>query len=1318
MMSIRYKFSLTWYHGWIMVMVLLGIFCSVAPVHASGSGYSTFFSGPMVAVSDDALHTWTGTGAAPESGNALAEWQIQTDKDSYAPGDIIQVTLDMHLSGSYGESGSEKVKINEPTLISVYLDTSGLTVPLTFDLIDSFELEGIGDDYLVPNQVDNTITRILSFNVPEDVKAGTYSLYAYFENYKTNNLDISISGEELLVTPEVTKTPTSTPNPKPTIKPASTPSGSHAPGVGSTQVELSITGPYDSESGKKFYIRPGEILTQTYSAKNTGSSETGNFVLKFYLGVNKDKYLGEIQISSLSPSQSKSGQASFTIPSDTPDGEYSSYLEAVKDGKVIGACRSWLPLWVQKGGGDKPDLIPMVLTISKPDVSGQPFTLTCTVKNQGSITSGPCQIAFYLSTEKTVPSGTPVFATGSLGSLSVGNTLQVSGTASAPESAYSEYFYPVAKVDSSNQITETAENNNIIVGEGFDIQPGGGVNLIPLITSATVSGDKKTLSVAYSVRNSGQVSSSGGTLTFSLISADSGVQSVTFDSIPLPSIQANGVHSGTVKYTPVVETGDYYVRGTIELSSDINQGDNTYTTQKTIHIEGSGSLPEFSTLLSKAPSSAKAGDTISLQNIVYNTGSADANGVYVGVYLSMDSQIRNSDTRIGSHQYDNIFHDYYAYKTLSVTIPVGTQPGTWYLGAIVDPDNAIPEKDEGNNRSDPISIQILGSSEKPVAGFDATPVSGIAPLTVSFTDTSTGNPSTWSWDFGDTSALFSEPDPVHTYTLPGSYTVILTVSNPSGSSSATKSIAVNKPVSELVAGFDAAPLSGDAPLKVTFTDTSTGNPSSWSWDFGDGSSGSSEKSPSHIFQKEGSYIVTLTVSNEFGSDKISQNIIVNKADESVKPEALAGVSQKDTSDPFTFRFADYSYNPGGTRVWDFGDGTSSTEAFTTHTYTKPGTYKIILTVKNSVGSDTDEKWARVTDTSLPVVPTADFTFSPSSGPVPLTVQFTDKSQGDPTAWSWEFGDKTTSDEKNPVHIFTGENSPLSISVKLTVSNNQGSNFKIIEDAIQIRAAKEVDYTISVDGQNEITSGTEYNFPTTISTIGDGYAQQVNVRYYLSEDAVYQIDKDTFLAQMYGFGADPGTSMTKTASFSIPESVTPGSYYLIAYVNQGKEAVESDYSNNVGVLPVTLGPSSQAASPPPSPTKTTTPELVQASNEVSGNYIGVIGSEQAPDAIKATNTISFTISPDNSVSGTMKWEYLTQSNECTGDGTFSGTYDPSSQRLVMECTDGKYQCSNTEGPAIATILVEVTRSGDGFSGTATSIWKDGEAVPFDYKAVRT
>lgn len=70
------------------------------------------------------------------------------------------------------------------------------------------------------------------------------------------------------------------------------------------------------------------------------------------------------------------------------------------------------------------------------------------------------------------------------------------------------------------------------------------------------------------------------------------------------------------------------------------------------------------------------------------------------------------------------------------------------------------------------------------------------------------------------------------------------------------------------AGFDAEPLTGDAPLTVFFNDTSTGNPGSWGWDFGDGTI-SDEQNPEHTYQNEGIYTVTLTASNEWGNDSFT-----------------------------------------------------------------------------------------------------------------------------------------------------------------------------------------------------------------------------------------------------------------------------------------------------------------------------------------------------------------------------------------------------------------------------------------------------------------
>jgi PKD repeat protein len=156
--------------------------------------------------------------------------------------------------------------------------------------------------------------------------------------------------------------------------------------------------------------------------------------------------------------------------------------------------------------------------------------------------------------------------------------------------------------------------------------------------------------------------------------------------------------------------------------------------------------------------------------------------------------------------------------------------------------------------------------QAPVADFSASPTTGDAPLNVSFADSSTGNPTSWSWDFGDGSSSTAQ-NPSHTYTTPGTYTVKLTASNGSGSDTKTGSdyITVTAPPNPPTADFGASPTSGEAPLNVSFTDSSTGNPTSWSWDFGDGTS-STGQNPTHTYTAAGTYTVSLTASNAAGPD--------------------------------------------------------------------------------------------------------------------------------------------------------------------------------------------------------------------------------------------------------------------------------------------------------------------------------------------------------------------------------------------------------------------------------------------------------------------
>ena len=136
--------------------------------------------------------------------------------------------------------------------------------------------------------------------------------------------------------------------------------------------------------------------------------------------------------------------------------------------------------------------------------------------------------------------------------------------------------------------------------------------------------------------------------------------------------------------------------------------------------------------------------------------------------------------------------------------------------------------------------------------FLALPYAGFAPLEVRFSDTTPGSPTSWRWDFGDgTNATVKNP--THVYGSPGVYSVSLTAAG--GTMTRTGLVVVSAPFE---ADFSMAPPTGVAPLDVQFTDTSTGSPIGWYWDFGDGTH-SRERNPSHRYEQIGDYTVTMRV---------------------------------------------------------------------------------------------------------------------------------------------------------------------------------------------------------------------------------------------------------------------------------------------------------------------------------------------------------------------------------------------------------------------------------------------------------------------------
>jgi len=267
----------------------------------------------------------------------------------------------------------------------------------------------------------------------------------------------------------------------------------------------------------------------------------------------------------------------------------------------------------------------------------------------------------------------------------------------------------------------------------------------------------------------------------------------------------------------------------------------------------------------------------------------------------------------------------------------------------------------GNNN---IYTLTLENEKTPVAAFCASQTSGNAPLKVSFTDKSTGTPTSWSWSFGDgkTSTL---KNPLHIYSKAGKYTVSLTVKNAAGTNmkTITKYITVKTAPVKPIAAFSASPGSGKTPLKVKFTDTSTGTPTAWRWNFGDGSK-SFLQNPIHKYSKTGIYTVDLTVKNAAGRNTVTKTDYITVV---TKPVAEFSATPTTGKLPLTVEFTDKSTGVPTGWIWSFGDGTISREQNPKHQYLQEGKYKIILSVTNVAGSSTIKKinYIRVTTNTRP-----------------------------------------------------------------------------------------------------------------------------------------------------------------------------------------------------------------------------------------------------------------------------------------------------------------------------------------------------------------
>jgi PKD repeat protein len=348
------------------------------------------------------------------------------------------------------------------------------------------------------------------------------------------------------------------------------------------------------------------------------------------------------------------------------------------------------------------------------------------------------------------------------------------------------------------------------------------------------------------------------------------------------------------------------------------------------------------------------------------------------------------------------------------------------------------------------------------------------------------------YDMGDGVHYTNVDEVVHTYTLEGSYNIVVTLINACGSVVLTDfpPVLVQFPAS---ASFTSSITEGCAPVLVDFINQSSENATGYLWFFEGGTpSNSTQENPSILYTAPGTFDVQLIVFAPGGNDTL---LLEDYLTIGASPSAFFSFSKNDLLVTFTNQSSG-----ADTYFWDFGDGNFSTEFQPQHTYAEVGVYTVVLIATNECGSDTLSR-----NVSLLNIPNPKFSLQGSSqGCTPFVVEFVNETEGDfdEILWIFEGGSPATSIEPNPTVTYW---EPGIFDVTLIASNQEGSDTLVRKNYITVLATPSVDISVDYSDFTVSLTATAINGYSYQWDLGDGnVAQGSAVVHTYTQSGTYEV----------------------------------------------------------------------------------------------------------------------------------------------------------------------------------------------------------------------
>jgi subtilase family serine protease/subtilisin family serine protease len=439
----------------------------------------------------------------------------------------------------------------------------------------------------------------------------------------------------------------------------------------------------------------GQSLTVTDTTTNQGQGTADPSVTKFYLSSSGTLdaaavLIGARSVPALVSGASSSGSTAVTIPPGAPSGIRYILAKANADRTVMetSETNNTRARSILLGA----DLITSNLSAPTYAGAGESIAVSDTAKNQGGGTAEPSMTRFYLSSNGTLDASDLVIGSRDVPSLTQGATSTSSTTVMIPPGTAAGTWYILAKADATGAVAETSENNNTYARS---IQIGADL-VISSLSAPTYAGAGLSITVSETTRNQGG-GTADATVTHFYVSADSTLDAsdTLIGSRVVPSLAGGTTSSASTAVTlpQDMAVGTWYLIAKADGTGVVPEtSENNNTSARSIRIGA-----DLVISIMSAPTSAGAGQSITVSDTTKNQGGGTAGASATSFYLSSNGTLDASDGLIASRSVPELAAGAASSGSATMTIPPGTPAGTWYLIAKADAAGIVMETSENNN---------------------------------------------------------------------------------------------------------------------------------------------------------------------------------------------------------------------------------------------------------------------------------------------------------------------------------------------------------------------------------------------------------------------------------------------------------------------------------------------------------------------------------------------------------------------------------------------------------------------------------------------